>query len=102
MNLPIKALTVFSLINIISFSLPCFADKILIIGDSLTCGPFGKNLLKNLSQEKNSVTLYCAVSSTPHNWLMGQTPAGQKCQTMTTKKQSLQPCNGNGELINLE
>jgi hypothetical protein len=58
------------------------AKNILIVGDSMTCGPFGAELYKNLAASPgNSVTVYCTVSSTPSSWVNGTTPAGQKCNT---------------------
>lgn len=77
------------------------AGEILLIGDSLTCGPFGKYLLQNLSARGNQVTLFCAVSSAPSNWLAGKNPSGQKCQTMSTRAPALVPCDGTGKIPRL-
>ncbi len=66
------------------FSLSAFAKNILIIGDSHTCGSFGKTLVDDLTKKKNNVTLYCAVSSAPNHWISGNPPSGQVCQTMSS------------------
>lgn len=88
--------------------------NLLIIGDSLSCGPFGAQLVKNLRDQGEQVTLYCAVSSSPYHWLKGVTPKGQKCRTCTNKscekwytskspdEDLLQLCNGNGKVPKLE
>lgn len=49
--------------------------KILIIGDSLSFGPFGKQLEKRLVKRfgNSEVALYAACGSSPENWL-GSTP----------------------------
>ncbi len=73
------------------------AENILMIGDSLSCGPFGKHVVENLSRQGNQVTLYCAISSAPVNWLKGKNPSGQICQTMTSAHLILSPCEGNGQ-----
>ena len=78
------------------------AEKILMIGDSLTCGPFGKNVMKHLSAT-HDVVLYCAVSSTPTNWFFGTNPkrgGGRTwpCQTMTSSLQVLKNCDGTGKV----
>lgn len=72
------------------------AKDVVLIGDSLSCGPFGKHLVENLSRRGDAVTLYCAVSSTPTNWLKGKSPAGQQCKIMTSKSPKLQLCGGDG------
>jgi len=77
------------------------AESILVIGDSLSCGPFGKYLLQDLSKPGNKVTLYCAVSSAPDNWVKGTNPSGQQCKTMTTANPVLQLCGGNGKVPTL-
>lgn len=77
------------------------AEPILMIGDSLSCGPFGQDVLQNLSKAGNKVTLYCAVSSAPQNWLAGKNPGNQKCQIMTTDSPKPQLCGGNGQVPKL-
>jgi hypothetical protein len=85
---------------IFSASIAC-AENILIIGDSLSCGPFGKHLVENLSHKGSQVTLYCAISSNPENWLKGKNPSGQICQTMTSSQATLSPCGGSGQTPSL-
>jgi hypothetical protein len=77
-------------------------EPILIIGDSLSCGSFGRNLVENLSNAGNQVTLYCAVSSTPSHWLKGKNPKGQDCKIMTTGNPKSQLCGGNGRIPSLK
>ncbi|MBL7687744.1 MAG: hypothetical protein JNJ49_06895 [Bdellovibrionaceae bacterium] len=80
------------------------AESILIIGDSLSCGPFGRELFSRFNTGGNQVTLYCAVSSAPSNWMTGLKPTGQFCQTMTTASsngQRLDLCGGAGEMPTL-
>jgi len=47
------------------------ADRVLVIGDSLSCGHFGDNLIAGLSTQGHQVTMYCAVGSSPENWMNG-------------------------------
>lgn len=47
------------------------ARDVLMVGDSLSCGPFGQNLIKQLAQAGNNVTQYCAVSTSARNWIAG-------------------------------
>ena len=78
------------------------AKSFLIVGDSLTCGPFGKYLTQELAKQGNSVTLYCAVSSAPANWMNGKNPAGQNCQTLTSADPVLKPCGDQGQIPKFE
>lgn len=77
-------------------SLNLFASEVLLIGDSLTCGAFGKQLTKLISEGQSApartITTYCAVSSRPTHWLQGKIPAGQTCQTMSTRELSPRNC----------
>lgn len=77
-------------------------QPLLIIGDSLTCGPFGKQLFEQMNTGGRSVTLYCAVSSAPSHWVKGKTPKGQKCQTRSTAKPDLSPCEPSGQVPKLD
>jgi hypothetical protein len=70
----------------------------LIVGDSHSCGAFGAQLLKDLADDGYFVTLYCAVSSSPTNWIKGTTPSGQVCQTMTSSAPTLKLCDGTGKV----
>lgn len=74
------------------------AENILLIGDSHSCGSFGKNVVGRLSEQGNFVTLYCAVSSAPIHWVEGKNPSGQICQTMNSNHQTLQPCEPKGKM----
>jgi hypothetical protein len=47
------------------------ADRILIVGDSLSCGHFGNNLIADLASQGHEVKMYCAVGSAPKNWIGG-------------------------------
>jgi hypothetical protein len=78
------------------FSVSAFAEEVLIIGDSLTCGSFGRQLLKNLTDRGDSVTLFCTVSSAPIHWLEGRNPAGFVCKTMSSRKPTLENCGTAG------
>lgn len=55
-------------------SLHASADSILVVGDSLTCGHYGAELVKHLSAEGHKITMYCAVSSKASNWVDGKNP----------------------------
>ncbi len=77
------------------------AENILVIGDSHSCGPFGANIVESLTKQGNNVSLYCAVSSAPANWLQGKNPPGQICQSMTSQTKRLSPCSGNGKVPKL-
>lgn len=90
----------------ICFSIVASGEPIVVIGDSLSCGPFGKNLVQNLSAAGHSVTLYCAVSSAPRHWLTGSMPCkldiarGIDCRCNVVKTASKQKdlCGGDGAL----
>lgn len=79
------------------FSVSALAGEYLIIGDSLTCGSFGKQLLKNIADRGDTVKLYCTVSSAPVHWLQGRNPQGFTCKTMTGTKPVLENCGTSGE-----
>ncbi len=84
------------------------AEEVIIVGDSLTCGSFGQYLLENFSQKGDKVTLYCAVSSVPSNWLSGTNPKQWNpkkkeyitlpCKTMTSENSNLHLCYPNGKV----
>jgi hypothetical protein len=87
------------ILSIASMALSAQAAQTVIVGDSMTCGPFGQNLFRRLvNDHKQDVTLYCAVSSAPEHWLQGTKPPGQICQTMSTASPRLTPCGGNGSV----
>lgn len=77
------------------------AQDFVVIGDSLSCGGFGKALVKNLTAKGSHVSLFCAVDSAPANWLDGVTPKGRDCMTMTSEKPAAELCGGNGQVPKL-
>jgi hypothetical protein len=77
----------------------CFASETVIVGDSLTCGPFGTYLMREVAKSSASpVTVYCTVSSAPVHWVRGKNPPHQECQTMTSVKPQKVACQGTGEI----
>lgn len=66
------------------------AESILIIGDSLSCGPFGGEMLKGLAAQGHKVRLYCSVSSSPRNWVSG-TNAKSKTGVFPCETREIQP-----------
>jgi hypothetical protein len=48
------------------------AEKIVIVGDSITCGPFGDEMVKNMTSLGHTVTAFCSVSSAPKDWIAGR------------------------------
>lgn len=76
-----------------SLSTSAFGASVVMIGDSITCGPFGDRMLKNLEQGgKNSVTVYCMVGSAPSHWLNGKRASGG-CQIRTSKAPKITACS---------
>ena len=81
----------------LALSLSAKAENILLIGDSHTCGDFGAELFKQLSDVADTdVFLYCTSSSSPQNWWEGTTPAKQKCFERTEAGHK-ELCSGSGE-----
>lgn len=81
------------------FCLNAQAARYVIIGDSHSCGGFGRQLLANKfgqAGNSNTVQLYCAVSSAPNHWLTGQAPKGISCQTATSADPALKSCSPPG------
>lgn len=78
------------------------AEKIIIIGDSLTCGPFGDRMYEDLKSQKHQVTLYCAVSSSATNWLNGTTPKNQRCFVRGPSSSKQEPCPPSGKVPRAE
>jgi hypothetical protein len=85
------------------FSSATFAKDKIIIGDSISCGSFGKHMAQKLSRGRDQITLYCAVSSRPDHWLDGKQPGKEICQTWSTgsKENTLTPCGGTGHVPTL-
>lgn len=68
------------------------AVKIVMIGDSITCGPFGEKVFKNLELGgKNSVVQYCMIGSAPNHWIQGRR-AVSACQSRISPSAKLVPC----------
>lgn len=92
-----KLLSIQLLVWALSFASVAQAEKILIVGDSLTCGSFGSAMFDDLRQKGHDVTLYCAVSSAPANWLEGRTPKGQKCEVRSGNDRTNRTCPPSGQ-----
>lgn len=75
------------------------SSKVLLIGDSLTCGPFGDHveawLLQNLGQSR--VAVYASCGSSPESWLAAEkdfiSPCGYR---ETTPRQQITEKHRNG------
>lgn len=81
-------------------SLNAFATSFVVIGDSHSCGGFGRQLLANkLGSAANTVKIYCAVSSAPTHWLTGHAPKNMKCQTATSAQPAWQDCSTPGGVM---
>lgn len=77
------------------------AGQVVVIGDSLSCGPFGEQLVRDLSASGDRVRLYCAVSSAPEHWLEGRNPGTNRCMTRASGS-GLRPCAGDGRMPRLD
>lgn len=75
--------------------------RTLIVGDSHTCGSFGRNLGTEVAK-KDGVVIYCAVSSHAGHWLNGATPSGQSCFRLESPGFAKKPCGGNGQVPKLQ
>lgn len=88
-------------LTVFSFFPSAFAQiksaEVLIVGDSLTCGPFGKDLMKDLAAKGKKVSLFCAPGSAPQDWVDPDSSSA-KCTTMTSSDPKPAPCNGDGTL----
>lgn len=89
---------IFSFTITMMIALKCYSENFILIGDSQSCGAFGKHFQKMLTKDGHNVTLYCAVSSTPQNWLKGIKPRGQVCKTNSSTNPVLKLCNGTGDV----
>lgn len=83
------------------FNASLFAKNILVIGDSHSCGSFGRTLSQELTANGNQVDVFCTVSSSPTHWLKRTNPPGQICQTWSSG-QSAKPCREAGKIPSLE
>ncbi len=65
------------------YTLPLFGSRqnILLIGDSLSVGPFGREMQSYLTEEygENRVFIYAACGSSPENWLDSEPSFLSKC-----------------------
>ncbi len=95
-NAYVAFLLLFSLATTLVTPLAAEAANVLVIGDSLTCGSFGKQVLRNLTARGDRVTLFCTVSSAPIHWLEGRNPQGFTCKTMTSEKPAAENCGPEG------
>lgn len=73
------------------------SENIVMVGDSITCGPFGERMLKNLENGgKNKVTQYCMIGSAPNHWIKGTQSGSKKnpqaCQTRSSASPAIKPC----------
>ncbi len=73
----------------------------LMIGDSLTCGPFGRQAVENMKTAGHEVTMFCSSGSAPDHWINGTNPQNQICQTMTSRTMRLEPCAPGGAMSKL-
>lgn len=78
------------------------AEKILIVGDSHSCGAFGATLVKELARKGHKIQLFCTVSSSPTHWLNGSNPKNQVCKTLSSENPTPQPCNREGHVPKIE
>lgn len=62
------------LVTLLFLSSIANAERILIVGDSLSCRGFGSEIVSDLTNMGNEVTLYCSVSANPDHWMYGIAP----------------------------
>lgn len=98
-NLLAISFFVFSALQLSPHSL--YAKDFLIIGDSHSCGPFGKVLFENLMQKKHNVNLYCTPGSAAVHWNTGKKVNKQICQTMSSPDIKFKPCNSTNQIPTL-
>ncbi|MBX3040957.1 MAG: hypothetical protein KF789_09655 [Bdellovibrionaceae bacterium] len=77
-------------------------EKVLIIGDSLTCGSFGDAMFEDLRSKGKEVHLFCTESSTAEHWLKGTNPKGKSCQTRAGSDSAKKKCQPGGNVPKLE
>lgn len=68
------------------FVVPAHAERILLMGDSHTCGTaFGPQMAANLKDGgKNQVVVYCSGGTSAYHWVKGfKAPWLNRCQTYT-------------------
>ncbi len=89
------------LISVLIVSNEAWAERIVVIGDSHSCGDFGKQLVRNLGQSgKNEVLMYCAGGLSTQHWLRGYKPPrpANNCLTYSSNDPVPQRCLDTGEL----
>lgn len=79
-----------------------FLSQVVLIGDSLTCGPMGERLFEHLQKKYDQVTLFCAVSSAPSHWIQGKNPPKQVCMTRSQDDSRNEKCHPEGQVPKLE
>jgi len=60
------------ILALVFYSVSSFSSQVLIVGDSLTCGPFGENLTVELARDGHHVLTYCSVASKAQSWIQGK------------------------------
>lgn len=77
------------------------AERIVVIGDSHSCGDFGKQLVKELGNSgKNHVVMYCAGGLSVQHFLTGFTPKrpANNCKTYSSTQPRATICEGTGRV----
>ncbi|MGE3973757.1 MAG: SGNH/GDSL hydrolase family protein [Bdellovibrionales bacterium] len=87
-----------TLLLFFGFVTKAHAEKILVIGDSISCTAFGAELVDALTKKNHEVTLLCAISSKAEHWVKGQKPSGQICHTRSVEKKTFIPCEPKGQM----
>ena len=78
------------------------AKDFLIIGDSHSCGAFGKVLAESLKVKNFKSTLYCTPGSSAIHWNRGQKVNNQICQTMNSEDLKLKNCGSSNQHPSVE
>jgi hypothetical protein len=81
------------------FSLKTFATAYVVIGDSHSCGGFGRQLLVHKfgsAGNANTVKIYCVVSGAPNHWLTGKAPKDMVCKTASSAAPAWKDCSTPG------
>jgi lysophospholipase L1-like esterase len=94
-----------SLYLMVVYSNSALAKKIVVIGDSHSCGDFGKQLVKNLSDSSNNnVQMFCAGGLSVQHWVKGFTPprAVNNCKTFSSENTQPIECLGTGQVPQLK
>lgn len=89
------------LVLLFALAQSAFGEDVLVIGDSHSCGAFGKRLFENRLERGDNVTLYCTPSSSPQHWMNGTNPAGHECKVRSSARPELSACGGDGRTPSL-